>query len=282
MAQCFNCGIEDTKVFLFDCILQNGIGKVCRQCSIKEKVLVIKNPHRIIPELDNKSKERQTVRDRLERISGTRVFGSVTKSLENPNDVELRKIVDENTQVQVQNLKPQIYEDLVKNFHWIIMRARRMRKWTQSDFAQKIEEPLALIKMVEQGTLPEKYEKLIKKIEDKLRIALFKKQFSFNNFEDEKEKLKELFLKDAQNNKIDFDERTTKTLTIADLKQMKKEKEQDIFESEKIQEDLVSKEDMKIISQDLDKVEKDLEEKDRLLNKKDLTQEEMNKIIFGK
>ena len=64
--------------------------------------------------------------------------------------------------------------DLVDNFHWLIMIERRKRKLTQEQLAKEIGESETVIKMAEQGFLPEDDYKIITKLESFLGVKIRK------------------------------------------------------------------------------------------------------------
>ena len=158
MAECFKCGISDEKAILFDAISARGIVKVCRRCSIVEEIPIIRTPK---PEEDNRQKPQVSVaRNPYARP-------------QQQEDVTLRNIVERNFK---QNLKEDfsLKNSLITNFHWVIMRARRLRKITQEQLAKALREPEIAIKTLEIGYVPEKSLLLIKKIEQYLGVKLRK------------------------------------------------------------------------------------------------------------
>jgi ribosome-binding protein aMBF1 (putative translation factor) len=96
---------------------------------------------------------------------------------QNLSDHELKKIVETNFQKNLPKEKIN-YEDLVANFHWIIMRTRRIKKITKEQFAEDIREPIIAIESLERGVLPKDYSSLIRKIENYLNIPIFKDSLS--------------------------------------------------------------------------------------------------------
>jgi len=237
--ECFNCGISEERVKLFDAISGKGIVKICKECASKENIPIIKKPSEILTHpvsYNDLKKKGKTVYERLSHMSG---FDSKNKKSEEEKELlkkqetTLRDIVDKNFYNELP--KKTKSEFLVDNFHWIIMRARRSKHITQEQLAKAIAEPEAAIKMIEKGTFPENNYKIVDKLENYLRIKLIKKEFAEKN----KEKPKE----------ISFDAMTTKNLTISDLQEMKKRKEAEIFDEsvekekiEKIEDDLIFEE----------------------------------------
>jgi transcriptional regulator with XRE-family HTH domain len=124
--------------------------------------------------------------------------------------------------------------DLIENFHWTIQRIKRARKITREEFAKAIGEDEAVVRMIEQGVLPNNDYKIINKIETYLGISLRKPGNS--GFPDTSIKAKErrfvldnsLIEKEKQEEtpgKLSFNFSDSKQLKISDLKEMKKKQE---------------------------------------------------------
>jgi ribosome-binding protein aMBF1 (putative translation factor) len=122
-------------------------------------------------------------------------------------EATLRGLVDRKYDGKIKEI-PRKREDLIENFHWIIMRARRNKKMTVTQFAKEIGESEAVVKMAEQGVLPDGDYNIVKKIEAVLSINILKREFA---------------QKAEHKKRLGFDEFSTKTLTISDLHEMKKD-----------------------------------------------------------
>ncbi|HUS51806.1 MAG TPA: hypothetical protein VMZ91_16680 [Candidatus Paceibacterota bacterium] len=219
MSECFKCGISDEKVKLFDAISRTGIVKICKNCSSEENVPVIRKPTGF--QLQEPEK-RQTIYEKL--LSTTGIKRDISKeripqkiSYPTEQDVTLKDIVEKNLKIAIKE-KTKLRKDLVDNFHWIIMRARRARHLTQKQLAEIINISELEIKMAEQGILPEHDSSTINKLEDYFGLKLLKQDFI--------EKVKE----NSEAKTMSFDPITTKNLTISDLKEMRKKKEEGIFD----------------------------------------------------
>jgi ribosome-binding protein aMBF1 (putative translation factor) len=228
MAECFKCGITGDKVMLFDAISANGIVKICGRCSSEEDIPVIKKP------------------------AGQEF--SKTPELRN-QEMSLRKLVDRNIPVKGRKDFP----DLIDNFHWIIMRARKLKHMTQEQLGREIGESEKIIKLSERGFLPDNYHEFIRKIEDVLRVRLFKKEAA--------EKMKE------QTKRFGFDPLTTRSLTISDLQEMKKKREAEIIEGD----------DEYFFDEDFNEDAEENEDEPEFVKKgRDLSRKEMDRILFRK
>lgn len=126
-------------------------------------------------------------------------------------DSALRKIADKNFEKKV-SIQRKPRPDLIDNFHWVIMRVRRSKKITQEQFAREISEPLAAIKMAEEGILPERDYTLIKKIENYLGVVLIKEELP-----------KPEQRMPTPQKSLNFDLHSSRNLTIADLRRIKEE-----------------------------------------------------------
>lgn len=221
--RCFKCGISNESEMLYDVITKEGIIKLCDKCSRSEDSPVIRKP--TVFQLKEVARV-PTVYERLSKVAG---IDTSKKRNEKPGylinqETNLRLLVDKNYTEKVKaTAKPR--SDLIDNFHWVIMRARRSRKLTQKQLAEAIGEPAAAIITAEEGILPED-NRLLNKIESYLKIDLSK----------EKKKSKESSLWDVPANEsgmastsenvFEKIEKNPDNLTISDLKKLREEKEQ--------------------------------------------------------
>ena len=271
--ECERCGADKLK--LFDVVLDSGIRKVCNDCIRKENLPVVKPiSDKDLEEVNKK----QSVYSRLAKISGFVFRKKDDFAIE--EDEELKKLAEANyaTDAEIADKN-----ELVENFHWIVMRFRRRKKLTQEQFACEMNVPSVVIKNLEKGLVPKNHISLIKNIENFLGVRLFKEQ---KTFEEEREKLKS----DFEKGDVEFDKLTTKTLTISDLKDMKRKKEGLILGNGE-ESSGVFREEINLnnggtyteIESKKEVEENKISEKEfPKESKKDLSQDEMDKIIFGK
>lgn len=202
--ECFNCEISGEKAKLFTAISKEGIVKVCKECAEKNNLPILKD----VSKLPNQDPPpRESVYKRLSRIAG------VTPKIKKPEaqeearkkqDEKLKKIAEKNYLTKISDEpKPDF---LIDNFHWKIMRARRLRHISQGQLAKAIAEPEIAVKMIEKGILSRGNYDLISKIEDHLGIKITKEEFT-GRIEEERKK-------------IGFDPISTRKLTISDLKEI--------------------------------------------------------------
>jgi ribosome-binding protein aMBF1 (putative translation factor) len=201
MKECFICGINEEKTLLLEVISKEGIKYICKNCLKEENLPIIKKIENINFEKINNNSNNKAYQ-KLSKI--TKFNSSLYKK---------DKIIDSKSSYGLENFEKikRDFPNLIDNFHWIIMRARRIKHLTQEQLSNELEENENTIKLAEKGILPNNYYELIKKIENKLNIKIFN--------EKAREKMKE------EEKKLGFDPFTTKNLTISDLQEMKKNKE---------------------------------------------------------
>jgi len=227
---------------LFDAVSDEGIIKICEKCSNEESIPVIRRPTTFQLK---ESERRHSVYEKLSRASGIEL-SEINSSLDRRQEATMREIVERNLEGKVpKEVGPR--PEMVDNFHWIIMRARRFRKLTQEQLAREIGESGAAVAMAEKGILPEDDYRLVDKLERYFGVNLVRDEFAKEIRASEKPK------------RLSFDIPSSKNLTIADLKQMKKEKETGIKKEEVFEEE----------PGDIKEVE-------------GLSKEDMDKIIFKK
>ena len=207
MGECFKCGISGSRVLLRDAIVEEGIVKFCRKCLEEERLPAIK---KVVEEDASKL----SVYERLSRTRGInpkehkeRISSFGNNSV---HDCELRDLVEANYANKVKQVEKRRRDDLADNFHWVIMRARRSMKMTPEQVAVEIGEPLNAIRLAEKGIVPEGDNRLVKKLENLLRINI----------------LKNVQRADFKRPELDLDEPdVTRILTLSDLQEMKKKKD---------------------------------------------------------
>jgi ribosome-binding protein aMBF1 (putative translation factor) len=212
--ECSVCGVSRKKVRLLDVISSKGIVKICEACSKAEDMPILRRPTTF--QLKESEKKPPGIYDMLLSVRRQKKesLGEPEKKYEKTKTEQLKKIVDRNYEIVVSKEK-KLRLDFVDNFHWIIMRTRRLKKLTQEQLAKEISESTAAIKMVEQGILPEDDYRLMNKIGGFLGINLVKDVSKTTLPGPEKSPAKI----------IKFDTKTMQNLTIDDLKRIKEQTE---------------------------------------------------------
>ncbi|MDE1848772.1 MAG: hypothetical protein KGH55_01955 [Nanoarchaeota archaeon] len=175
MNTCIKCGISSENATLYDAISTDGLVKICANCNVRENLPLLKKTGPITGE------KRQTVYERMTRLSGYNPGESGTnrkKEEVKKQDEEIKMIMEKNYRDELYNSGTQKdisgESNLVRNFHWEILKARRARHMTQQQLADIIGEPELAIRMAERGILPRERERLVKKIESYLGIRIMK------------------------------------------------------------------------------------------------------------
>ncbi len=166
MANCFKCKVDGSKAVLLDGISSSGIVKVCRRCLITEDVSIIRKSVQ-------QQAEEKSVAERMAQISGhTGRSGSFIRPIRR-EDAVLKNVIETNFK---KNMKEDIdlKNNLVENFHWIMLRARRAKHMTLDQLAVVLKESKIALESLERGLVPEKSRDLIIKIENYLFIRLRK------------------------------------------------------------------------------------------------------------
>ncbi len=200
--ECFKCGVSGEKVRLYDAISNKGIVKVCGDCNVVEKLPIIR---RATEDQIEGSQKQKSVRDMLNGMNRGRSTAG--------REMSLREIVDKNLKERLAK-QP---SDLIDNFQWTIQRVRRNRKITRDQFAKGIGESEAVVRMLEQGVLPNNDYKIISKIENFLGITLKKQGAS---------KTQEQQQRPQSPRQFGFDRESANSVKIADLREMKKRQEE--------------------------------------------------------
>ncbi|HTY43761.1 MAG TPA: hypothetical protein VMC80_00775 [Patescibacteria group bacterium] len=186
MDRCFKCGVSSDRAELFDAISDEGIVKVCETCAFHEHLRIIKRPQKkttppIRPPLSREVSVKmgtnsRSMYDRLSRLSGVKI------PEKNDSDIEiarqnkvLREVANRNFQASMMKERGDTSE-LIDNFNWVILRARRRKGLMHNQLADAIGEPEAALKMVEHGIVPKNTIPFIKKIENYLGIKLLKSE----------------------------------------------------------------------------------------------------------
>lgn len=257
MEECFNCGASINSVRLFDAISDEGLIKICEKCSREEHIPIIKRPTTF------QLKEAERKQSFYERVSSSlnKPFERETPE-KKEQEVTLREIVDKNYEQRMPK-KAGPRPEMIHNFHWVVMRARRMKKLTQAQLAKQIAESEAAVKMAEQGILPEDDYKLVNKLENYLGIKIIRPEF-----------IKEINPPSFPR-RLSFDTDEARILTIDDLRRMKEEGEGEDYEEELAPLGVP-------LSMELEGKEVEEVTPETSSDTGEISKEEMDKILFGK
>ncbi len=215
MEHCYKCGISDAQALLSDVILPDKIDKICRRCSHEDGLPLITKTN-----ITEETEPRLTVRERLSRLSKIPIKNVSENTDLKREETKLKEIVNRNFRRTVGDTS--VREDLVDNFHWFIMRARRSQHMYQKELAEEIKESEDLVRMAERGTVSSL--DVVRKIEIALSIRLRK----IMDYENPEELDHSEFEIKESSDKFSLDK--FKGLNVNDLKEMKQDKELEVLE----------------------------------------------------
>tara|TARA_Y100000310_G_scaffold129828_1_gene128987 strand:+ start:892 stop:1584 length:693 start_codon:yes stop_codon:yes gene_type:complete len=226
-----NCQICEREGKLVEAIGDSEIICVCERCVFQNNFPVIKKPN--VEQMKDLSRF-TGVKERLSKQAGVDLRKHENKEI----DMELQKLVAE-------NFKAGDYEDLVDNFHWVVLHSRRLKKISQKQLAESVAEPEIVIAMVEKGNLSEDYKKVIGKLEQFLGAKLFKDKPDFDKGIDLKslnpEEVTVGELKEISDKDLDDDKKLDRKIILDDvaskLGEKKKKSFWDRFKGEDDEED---------------------------------------------
>lgn len=254
---CIRCSRSEDEVKLLDGVEDNNLVKICEECASFDNIPIMRRLNS--QQIDNMQKA-ASVRQRLTRMASNNAINKTPKISEIMAAKKPIVRKDFNLSTLRKNTKP---INLVDNYNWIITAGRKDKKISRKQLADAIGVSEEVIKMIENKELPDDALRIITKIEQYLRVRINKdakteeiivldeikkkleneqkimegiieeeKELELDiekieeNIEKEINKEKEEIVKNLkEQNKVKFDPKTAKNLTIQDLVRIKKEKE---------------------------------------------------------
>lgn len=295
---CEHCGVSGEKEKLYDVIHEDKLVRMCRRCADFENVLVVRES---VAKNEIPRERTQTVYERMVKMSGVQRDLSNVKKL-TYSDVAVTKKEPMMRDIVERNLKkdPQQNvikrEDLINNYHWVIMRARRARKISQEQLAKEIGENLSVMINIEKG-IPPSNNIVINKLEEALKVKLFFREQEQEYFSPAmSEEREEVVIKVPRDRPIVLDKEIAGALTIGDLKELEPEKKVPYWkklagkifgDGEEVSEEEFSEmeEDVPSIPEPVvkkEQVKKRTQPKTEQMSKRDLSSREINELIFGR
>jgi ribosome-binding protein aMBF1 (putative translation factor) len=192
--RCAICKKEDVEVKLFEGIFTGGMIRICKPCSLTEGIPTIRKPSE---EQLERADERYSVRERMEHLSGKG---------------EKTKIGKEQIHVQGNLAKLRIpgkkeyHPEVMDNYFWTLNLARRRKKLSLGQLAEKIGIDKEIINSIEKGKIPENFEENFLQLESFLGIKLLKshkKKLEFTRTADEERRILETVREKIENSPID-------------------------------------------------------------------------------
>lgn len=219
METCAICEREVISSRIKEVVSGKGVIKVCDICYTEEMPLFVKpSPE----DFANAYNRRKPVYTRLSEAAGLnpeehrKRISDFGKKSGVVKDDSLRKIVKKGYEEKAKVIPKN--DDLIDNFHWVIMRARRAKKLTQAQFAAEIKETEASIVMAEKGIISPGNDLLVRKLENALRIRISKK----SPYDLDSDAVKRELLGRIENGT--FDPSTNSELNVSDLNEKPKRK----------------------------------------------------------
>ncbi|MEX0932793.1 MAG: helix-turn-helix domain-containing protein [Candidatus Pacearchaeota archaeon] len=198
MEYCFICAEPETKALLFDVVAMNGVRKICGKCSSKEGLPLVRD--------ESENFEIPSTRERLIDIH-KKENSWERKTFEKPFEGE-----NKNRNEVAINPNTDLNDELIDNFHWIVMRGRRTKHLTHEQLAEVLGVQPEVIKNIEKGRFPPRRD-LLRKMQSYLGILIMKKPGFVRN--------KEVRRDFHKGKEFDLDPEKVENLTIADLQEMK-------------------------------------------------------------
>lgn len=229
MAECYRCGVPEEREKLFDAVSNKGVVKVCRRCANEDD-------HPLVQPVDlNKPEKVKSVYERLSAMANLDPVKHRVAVTELEREEEMKRQRGSSGGIrrppivpQTAYKKPEPRKDLIPNYHWTIMRARRAKKLSQKQLAENIGESEVLIKAAEEGMLMDNTDMFLRKLESyfgiKLRQGAGGNDSQFINTERLSDPTKQALMQKLENGKFDKD--ATQNLTIGDLKDAKEKKKE--------------------------------------------------------
>jgi len=222
--KCLVCDKSEGDVKLLDAVSGNEMVKICEECSLVENLPIIRRP--TTSQL-KESEKPYTVKERLRRMAGLHAeekakVSKIAKDIMNVTLDSLRKKKTKEEELEDKfklAKKRNISSNLVNNFHWHILMARKKKKLTRGQLADLIGESETAIKMIENKEVPDDYLTLIRKLEQFFGIKLREGE------KVEEKKVTSELVKEEPAMILKLDKENVKNLTIADLRKMRDEKQ---------------------------------------------------------
>jgi len=211
---CVRCSRTGEQVKLVDAIYGREVEKICEECAMGENVPLIRRPS---SEQLKESEKPYSIKQRLNKMAGIDLRKDEKKDFARGISLDklrpakdYKSILDRRYEATKKRNQPL---NLISNFNWHILMARKDKKITRKQLADVIGESESTIRLVEENYLPDDAARVINKIEQyfgmNLRIG---GKLQHSNQQNPAVVLK-------------FDPEIAKNITIDDLKRMKEERE---------------------------------------------------------
>jgi ribosome-binding protein aMBF1 (putative translation factor) len=216
MEECFKCGVSEQNAKLHNAISDKGIVKVCQRCSSGSDLPILVRKDTSLDKADKTAPVGGLIKER------EKAFEAMKASRKSPamerQDFTLRDLVEKNYKESLDSEKKS-WPGAIRNFNWIIMRARRNKGLGQKELAESIGEPEIAIRMAERGTLPKEHVPFLRKLERVLDVNLMDEH---------------PFMLEEHKRMLDFKDTSSNRMTISDVRDMTRKKEVEIIKSKEL------------------------------------------------
>jgi len=166
-AICKKTGEETT---LYQGIRATEMVNICEECAEDQNIPIIKKPSQ--SQL-TKADKTYSVRERLDLMSGRR----------EATEISGEQMITQRNLAKLKMPKPkQTHPDVLDNYYWTLIMARRRAKMTISQLAKKIDTTPYAIQQIEKGIFPEDFKEIFLKLEALLGIKLLRVHETQVNF----------------------------------------------------------------------------------------------------
>ncbi|MCD4771183.1 hypothetical protein K8R30_02070 [archaeon] len=160
--KCVICKKTEEEVTLYQGIQATEMINICEECAEDQNIPIIKKPSQ--SQL-TKADKTYSVRERLDKMSG-RVEST---------EISGEQMITQRNLAKLKMPKPkQSHPDVLDNYYWTVIMARRRVKMTISQLAKKIDTTPYAIQQIERGIFPEDFKEIFLKLEALLGIKLLK------------------------------------------------------------------------------------------------------------
>jgi len=231
--RCIICKKESNEVELFEGILNVEMVRICSICAESEGIPMIRKPSE---EQLKKGDEVYSVRERMERMSGMRDATEISKD---------QTVVQGNLAKLRIPEKKERHEEVLDDYYWTLNMARRRKKWSINQLAEKIGIDPETIQNIEKGKIPENFEEVFTKFEVFFGIKLLRdhmRKIRFTRTIDE-----EMQILKSVRARMDGTSETSEDVTLNDLVEIKRQREkQEVQRKTKIQTDAMVGDDLEL------------------------------------
>jgi len=180
---CFSCKRTSQEVKILDAVKEARPVKVCESCARFEDIILIRKPTSRQLSDPNRS---MSVYNRLKRLSG--LDEESPSSLTSRSSISLSSSTGSDySQYSIKKRKEMMASlnkpaNLVEHAHWIVQKERRSRRMTLKQLSDAIAVPENVLKMIEEGKLPDDGRRIMEKLEQYFHVKLIRDELRSPGF----------------------------------------------------------------------------------------------------